>query len=117
MNLLTWRGYLAIAAAALLLSMGAFGAWKWEDGRVKAAQAAAQAIQTQVDALQRDAAAKAVADAQRVTDSAINRKLSEDLTNAVAKMPDSIPSARRIALGCARLRASGFIVADLPQCR
>ena len=116
LTLLTVRGWLIVAAAALLIGLGAFGAWKWQDGRVKAAQEAVQALQGQVDALQHAAAAKAVADAQRATDDASNRKLSEDLTNAVAKLPDGTPSARRIARGCIELRRAKIDTSKLPQC-
>lgn len=47
-NLLTWKAYLAIAAAILLIGLGAFGAWKWrghqlEVARAQAASAAAHA--------------------------------------------------------------------------
>lgn len=54
---------------------------------------------------------------QRAADEATTRKLELDLTNAVANLPDSTPSVRRAALGCARLRASGRDVSKLPVCR
>ena len=76
----------------------------------------AQAVRA-VEAVDLDSKAKGAASTQGVKDQAINNQLTKDLTDAVSALPDAVPSARRVALGCARLRASGRDTSNLPQCR
>jgi len=81
--------------------------------RLEAANAASQ-----VKALTEDAKAKETAAAERMNDAADVAAMKERLSDAVASLPDHVPSARRIALGCQRLREAGTRDADLPvQCR
>lgn len=73
---------------------------------------------TQAEALKVDTKAKEKAADQRVKDAAEVADMTEKLTDAVASLPDEIPSARRVALGCQRLRNGGADVSDLPiACR
>lgn len=67
-----------------------------------------------------DAAIKASdkASGERLTDIQINIKREKELTDAVSSLPDAMPSPRRIALACQRLRQQGTRDADLPaSCR
>ena len=69
------------------------------------------------DARLKDAAAQARAETQRAADAAKIEQSQKDLTNAVANLPDSVPSSRRVHLGCVRLQHAGTDVSKLPQCR
>jgi hypothetical protein len=81
--------------------------------RHEAANAAAQ-----VQALTEDARAKETAAAERMNDAADVAAMKERLSDAVATLPDDVPSPRRVALGCQRLREAGTGDADLPSvCR
>lgn len=48
-------------------------------------------------------------------DSAIDiAQTQKELTDAIAAIPDTVPDAQRVALGCQRLHQAGTIDADLP---
>ncbi len=67
-----------------------------------------------------DAAIKASdkASGERLTDIQININREKELTDAVSSLSDAVPSPRRIALACQRLRQQGTRDADLPaSCR
>lgn len=67
-----------------------------------------------------DAALKASdkASGERLSDIQINIKREKELTDAVSSLPDAVPSPRRIALACQRLRQQATPDADLPAgCR
>jgi len=64
----------------------------------------------------RNSAALEAAASQRRTDEASAAATEKELTDAVEALPDSVPSARRVALGCARLRRAGQDTSSLPQC-
>lgn len=53
---------------------------------------------------------------QRLTDALTVNHQTEVLRNAIASTPDTAPDAVRIALGCARLRASGQDTAHIAAC-
>jgi hypothetical protein len=78
-------------------------------------QEAARAVAV-VEALQNDGAAKEVAAGERLADAVAVAEMKEELTDAVQDLPDGLPSARRVALACARMRADGRDVSDLPAC-
>ena len=71
--------------------------------------AVTEALKTDVKAQQKSALER-VEDAVEVAD------LKEELTDAVRTIPDALPSARRVALGCARLRNQGISTAELAAC-
>lgn len=48
---------------------------------------------------------------ERLTDERSNTQAEKELANAVASLPDALPSDRRLALACGRLRRQG---SDLP---
>lgn len=106
-------GWAASAAASMLL-LAAVYALIFQSGVKHEKQ---QQAERAVAAAALDARAKDAASKQGLKDQAASTKLTKDLTDAVAALPDSVPSARRVALGCARLRAAGRSTADLPQCR
>lgn len=76
---------------------------------------AAVAVAT-VEVLKVDADAKEVAAIERTKDDALVVAQKEELVNAVANLPDSLPSARRVALACERLRQQGNSLATIPAC-
>ncbi|MBH9536931.1 hypothetical protein [Novosphingopyxis sp. YJ-S2-01] len=82
-----------------------------EDGTVKAD--AARAI-ANVKALQADAAATGLAAEERVADALRINQDEEELIDAIAEEPDTVPDPVRVRLGCERLRAQGTPAADLP---
>lgn len=76
--------------------------------------AAEERAQTLDDAIK----ASDKASGERLTDIQINIKREKELTDAVSSLPDAVPSPRRIALACGRLRHQGTPDADLPaSCR
>ena len=77
----------------------------------------ARAVAAELAAKERDAVAKEAAAAERLADAAKTAKLTEELRNAVQALPDAVPSDRRRALACARLRSQGSDTARLPECR
>lgn len=109
----TWRpallGAAVVAAPCFLLGQCA-GAVHEKDR-----QEAAAAVAT-VEALKTDGAAKEKAAGERLADAEAVADLKEELTDAVADLPDDEPSARRVALGCARLRNQGQDTTRLPAC-
>lgn len=55
---------------------------------------------------------------QRVADTLNTATHKQELSDAVAQLPDAVPSARRVALACERLRQQGTRDTDLPTvCR
>lgn len=78
-------------------------------------QEAAKAVAI-VEAMKTDEKAKEKAAEVRLADAAEVAEMKEDLTNAVASLPDDVPSARRVALACARLRAQGADLSGIPAC-
>ena len=55
---------------------------------------------------------------ERLTDIQININREKELTDAISSLPDAVPSPRRIALACQRLRQQGTLDAGLPaSCR
>lgn len=68
------------------------------------------------EALKSDTKADAVATAAQVEAAQVQAEKEKVLTDAVAQVPDSVPDAAAVALGCARLREAGVSVADLPAC-
>lgn len=76
---------------------------------------AARAI-ANVETLKIDGASKEAAANERSVDDALINEHKKDLTDAVAELPDALPSARRVALACARLRAQGADTSTLAAC-
>ena len=67
--------------------------------------------------LQQKARADELASAQRLRDQRATDNLERNLADAVANIPDEVPTARRLARACAQLRSQGVDTAALPQCR
>lgn len=100
----------ALIAVALLAYVYTKGVGQERD-RQEAAKAVAIA-----EALKIDGRAKEAAAGERLADAEEVATLKEELTHAVASLPDELPSARRVALGCARLRAQGADLRSVPAC-
>lgn len=58
----------------------------------------------------RDQNAREGAATSRIEDKGRQDQMKEDLNEAVASLPDNVPSDRRIALACQRLRNDGHTV-------
>lgn len=64
-----------------------------------------------------DSKAREKAADDRVADAVENLEAKKELSDAVEALPDALPTARRIALGCARLRRQGTDTTAIPACR
>jgi uncharacterized protein (DUF1800 family) len=122
MALLLWvrgnkliAGLIAVSVAAVVIvSVWQIGLWvgaRREDVRRDAADAQAVAKSEK-----QNSAALEAASAERRADDASAAATEKELNDAVKALPDAVPSARRIALGCARLRRNNQDVSGLPQC-
>lgn len=76
---------------------------------------AARAVATQA-AIKTDLGAQAKSADERLADQAEVTNLTEELTDAVAEVPDEKPDAVAVALGCQQLRNAGRDVSGLPAC-
>lgn len=107
-----WRAALGFAVAtALCLPLG-----YCEGKRAGKAKADAAAAVATVEVMKVDGNAKDVAAIERTKDDAAVVEQKEKLTDAVANLPDSLPSPRRVALACERLRQQGTDTSRLPAC-
>lgn len=103
---------LGIALLALLLA----GLIYWQgrsDGRLKAD---AERAVANVEAMKTNEKANVNAADDRVADAEKVLELKEELTNAVAQVPDDVPDPVAVALGCQRLRNQGTDTTALPAC-
>lgn len=105
------------ALVALLgLILITFGWCSYDASRDRHAEEARVAANAR--AADRNTAAVSQAADQRVTDTLNTATLKQELSDAVAQMPDAVPSPRRVALACERLRQQGARDGDLPaECR
>jgi hypothetical protein len=62
----------------------------------------------------KDAALKEAAARERLRDQIVTDKQEKELLDAVEKLPDALPSARRLARACVQLRQAGTREPDLP---
>lgn len=107
-----WKFALAVLAA-VLLSYQVGSCRGYAHGKL-AMQAAIDRANTA--ALQQKARADDLAARQRLTDQRATASLERNLADAVANIPDSVPTARRLARACAQLRSQRVDTASLPQC-
>lgn len=111
LSLLGWAVIIGLVLLLVLLSTCSHYTGKEAKRDQQAAEERARTL---------DAAIKASdkASGERLTDIQINIKREKELTDAVSSLPDAVPSPRRIALACQRLRQQGARDADLPvRCR
>ncbi|WP_052757306.1 hypothetical protein [Sphingobium chungbukense] len=108
-----WKIAAAFVLGALLTAPLAYCEGK-SAGTSKADAAAAVAT---VEVMKVDADAKEVAAIERRKDDASIAEKQEALTDAVANIPDALPSPRRVALACERLRQQGTDTTALAACR
>jgi hypothetical protein len=108
-----WKAavWAAVIAGPVFLMGQCSGAGN-ERTRTKAAQAVAVAAATA-----KDSGAKETAAGERIQDDRAVAALTQELTNAVAQVPDETPDAVAVRLGCQRLRAAGQDVSGLAACR
>jgi hypothetical protein len=81
----------------------------------KAKARAAVAVAT-VEVMKVDGNAKEVAAIERTKDDDVVVTQKEGLIDAVSELPDTMPSARRVALACERLRQQGSSTAGITAC-
>jgi hypothetical protein len=107
-----WRAGVGIFIGAVLVFPVAqcAGVHKEKD------RAEAEAVKQQNKQLQKTLENHEVASGERANDTATITAKKEDLEHAVQGLPDNVPSARRVALACARLRNQGADVSKLPAC-
>jgi hypothetical protein len=106
--LYNWR-LLAILAASLAVTE--FGIWQFHRGAESVRAEDRAALQA---ASSRQAKAVSAADQQRLKDTQTVTQLQADLSHAADAVPDSTPSAARVALACQRLRFQAGPGAKLP---
>lgn len=70
-----------------------------------------------VEAMKTNAKATEKAAEERVKDATTVAANEEVLLDAIENTPDTAPDAKRVALGCARLRAQGTDTTAFPACR
>ena len=122
MNLGKWiRGvtgaYWKIAAAFILGALLTAPLAYCEGKSAGAAKSKAAAAIATVEVMKVDADAKEVAAIERRDDDAEIAAKKQELTDAVADLPDALPSARRVALACQRLRQQGTDTKPIAACR
>ena len=109
----TLTGWLLIAVAVLaLLTLGYCTYDANSDAR-----AARERAQANVETYRAETAARDGAASERLSDAQSNADLERSLTHATAHLPDAVPSDRRIALHCERMRQAGTDTAAVPTCR
>lgn len=101
-----------------LVGVIAFLAFVYAKGRSdQARREKARGAIAVAEAIKSDTKADAVATASQVRAAEVQAAKEKELTDAVAAIPDDVPDAVAVALGCARLRDAGVSTADLPACR
>jgi hypothetical protein len=100
-------------AALFLAGQLAFGAWQFHRGAESVRAKDREALEA---ASSRQAKAVSEADQQRPKDQATTAKLKDQLTHAADALPDSNPSAVRVAPYCQRLCNQGSSIAAVPAC-
>lgn len=112
-----WAAHkLPIILGGALLILVAIGLVYWQgrsDGRLKAD---AERAVANVEAMKTNEGANANASEARVTDAEQVLELKEELTDAVAEIPDDVPDDVAVALGCQRLRRQGTDTTAIPAC-
>lgn len=108
-RLTTW---LLVIIAALVL--GVFGYFSIKQRGVKE-EKARQAVAV-VEAVKAGSSANVKSAEQSIKDAEKIAQTREELVNEVAKVPDTVPDAVAVRLGCLRLRNAGNDVSKLPAC-
>jgi hypothetical protein len=102
-------GALVVAPAVFLL--GQCSGAKNESNKTRAASAVAVSA-----AVTKNDAAHETSSSERAADTKVVTQLTQELTNAVASVPDTLPDPVAVRLGCERLRHNGRDTSKLPQC-
>lgn len=97
-----------VIVLALAYAKGSSDRGKREEARRVVAEQAA---------LKSDAKADAKATAEQVRAAEARAEKEGKLIDAVSEVPDGLPDAVAVRLGCERLRQAGVSVADLPACK
>lgn len=107
-----WRAALGAAVAAAFCIPLSY----CEGRKAGASKAAAAVAVATVEVMKVDASAKDVAAIERANSDVEVVQQKEALTDAVAALPDSMPSPRRVALACARLKQQGIDTKSVIAC-
>lgn len=115
-SLTEWLRVILVALAVALVS---YPLGKCDGRKTEHAAGVARLEKANRDYLAQKARADELAANQRLTDLVAVSQRERDLRDVVATIPDSLPDASRIALGCERLRrANPGSAANLPAaCR
>jgi len=109
-SMLSPRGWAAVAILILFLGFGAYCAHR-------AAQGERDAQAAKVAKIERKAStARETASTERLGDQAALNQQRKALDDALAPLPDAVPSDRRIARHCLRLQRDGIDTSRLPEC-
>lgn len=73
-------------------------------------------VEVKAEVLEQTQTSNDAAAEQRADDTVKNTHAQEARKNAIRKVPDEAPSKPAVALGCERLRQSGYDTASLPAC-
>jgi type II secretory pathway pseudopilin PulG len=108
-----WKAGVGIVLGILIaLPIGQFIGARHARQQEQAARAVAIA-----DALQRQAAITEKTYAQRLADAQRIAAARQELTDAVADLPDENPTPRDVLFACQQLRQQGTDVSNLPECQ
>jgi hypothetical protein len=110
-GMLSPSGWAAVAVLILFLGFGAYCAQKAAQGERDAHAAKAAKIERKASTARETAAT------DRLGDQAHLNQQRKALDDALAPLPDAVPSDRRIARHCLRLQRDGIDTSRLPECR
>ena len=109
----TLTGWLVIVLLIVLVTSLSYCAYDAN----RDARAARERAQANGATYRAETASRDEAGSERLSDAQSNADLNQDLTHATAHLPDAVPSDRRIALHCQRMRQAGTDTAAVPACR
>jgi hypothetical protein len=110
-GMLSPSGWAAVAILILFLGFGAYCAQTAAQGERDDQAAKAAKIERKASS------ARETASTERLGDQAALNQQRKALDDALAPLPDAVPSDRRIARHCLRLQRDGVDTSRLPECR
>lgn len=108
---------LLVGGLILIAIVGAIVAWNvWlsnhDEAVVETDRLEANAAAREIESKAKDQAA-----IEKASDDLASRNAEKELDHATDALPDTMPTARRLARACQQLRAQGTDTSALPQCR
>jgi hypothetical protein len=109
-KMLSPKGWLAVGVLILLLGFGAYCAQRAAQGERD--KQAVQSSKTEKKA----SSGRETAAAERLNDQSTLNQQRKATDDALAPLPDAVPSDRRIVRHCLRLQRDGVDTSRLPEC-